>query len=188
MGMLGKVSNAIFGKSGYDRQETLDKSQLAARNRELSALRGAVSNSGSALAGYTGEAYNPYDAAEGARQYEEARGYLADDAKKQANALSGSNTSRFSRGYQASLGDIRDKYHRADLESRQNQLAAETNANQQGYSNQMNAIQNALSSNAAMLGNTGQIQNTQGLGLLSGLQAGNQILSMGKKLIGGGTA
>lgn len=185
---LSSISNAVFGKSGYTRQEQLDKQQLGARNREIAALSPAVKNAGAALSGYTKNAYNPYDAARGAEQFEEARGWLAQDANKAASALSGSNAGRFSRGYQASLGDIRDKYEQANLKSREDQLAAETNANQMGYGNQMSAIQNALQGNAQMLGNTGQIQNTQSMGLLSGLQAANQVFKMGKSLVGGGTA
>lgn len=184
---LSSISNAIFGKSGYTRQEQLDKQQLGARNREIAALSPAVRNAGAALSGYTANAYNPYDAAQGAQQFNEARDWMAQDANKAASALSGSNAGRFSRGYQASLGDIRDKYERANLKSREDQLAAETNANQMGYGNQMSAIQNALQGNAQMLGNTGQLKDTQSMGLLSGLQAGNQILKMGKSLIGGGT-
>jgi len=59
MGLMDSIGKTLFGQSGSDQIETLSKEQIAARNAQSQAMREAVGNSGSALAGYTASGYNP---------------------------------------------------------------------------------------------------------------------------------
>jgi len=188
MGWMDKVGGTLFGESGTEWNESLDPNQLAARNRQINALAGAVDNAGSALGGYTQTGYNAYDEADGAGQFERMKGFLTSDANKQANQVSGGNMGRFSRGAQASIQGVRDAYNKNMLGADQARLQAQTAGRQNAYSNQMNAIQQALGGNQAMLGNTRQSQATQSTGLLDIL--GGVAGGMGSidKILGGGTS
>lgn len=182
---MDKVGGVLFGKSGYDQQETLSPEQLMARNAQSQAMRQGVVNSGQALAGYTQAGFNPYDEVDGAGQFGRMQNFLGEDQIRQQSALKGGPMNRFSTASAKMSGDISNNYQRNMLGVDQARLQAQTQGRQQGYGNQMQAIQQALAGNQGTLQNSNQIQNTQGMGLTQLAGGIGGIASMAGKLFGG---
>ena len=183
--MFDKIGGVLFGESGYEQQEMLTPAQIEARQRQIDAMSQGVTNSGEALAGYTSEGYNSYNQAKGDEQFDRMGRFLKEDAMKQKASLKGGPMSRFSTASNKLSGDISRGRAQGQLGLDQARLSAITSAGQNAYTNQMNAMQQALGSNASMLGSSNQIQKTQSAGLLDMLGGGSQTMGMISQMMGG---
>ena len=183
--MFDKVGSFFYGESGHVKKEKLTWYQDEARKRQIDAMSQGVINSGGALAGYTANGYNSYNEAEGNRQFDRMGQFLEKDARDQQSALKGGPMSRFSTASAKLSGDIARGRAQSQLGLDQARLRAETSAGQNAYTNQMNAMQQALGSNASMLGSSNQIQNTQSAGLLDMLGGGSQTMGLISQMMGG---
>jgi len=186
MGLWNGISNALFGKSGYEQQKLMTGPQEEQYNKMLSQGGALTGGAYDALGAGIAEGYNPYDSVGSQRILGEMKGNMRNDFNNEVGNMSSSNVGRFGSGFNKVRTGLVDAYNRNVTDLDYKDLMNQQQMGQQAYGNKMDAV-NALLGNQSNLLNRQAVQNkdTQSMGITQFAGGIGGIASMGKKLIGG---
>jgi len=186
MGIMDKIGGVLFGKSGYEQQDTMTAEQKAKYNQMLNQGGALTGGAYDALGAGIAEGYNGYDSVGGDALVGQMKGDMRNDFNNEVGNMSGSNVGRFGSGFNKARTGLVDAYNRNVTDLDYKNLMTKANFGQQAYGNKMDAV-NALLGNQSNLLNRQAVQNqnTQGTGIAQIASGIGGIASMGRKLLGG---
>jgi len=186
MGIMDSIGKGLFGKSGYEQQNTMTPAQKAAYNQMLSQGGALTGGAYSALGQGIANGYNAYDAVRGDQLVNDMKGDMREDFNNETGNLSGSNVGRFGSGFNKARGDLVDKYNRNVTNLDYQNLMTKAKWGQEAYGNKMGAVNSLLGTQAGLL-NRQAVQNqaTQSMGLTQLASGIGGIASMAGKIAGG---